>query len=335
VLHSWATDTEDATVDPRFGVVGKQRIEDTGPLTIERMKNVDEEFMNASLDFVKRAGEANKPWFVWLNPSRMHLYQHLNDKNRYLALDATMEDDVYGSGMIEHDMQVGELLGKLEAMGEMDNTIVVWSTDNGPDVGARVNGGRTPFRGGKMTTYEGGNRVPFIVSWPDHIPGDRVMNGIQTNMDVFTTLAAAAGVPDVADRVMKEKNQVIDGVNNLDWWLGKSDHTNRNDFIYYEGNTIRAVRLGKWKMHFATSEGFFGNWENLKFPMAMNLHYDPFEEFDLETDRTYTNERKQWLMGPIQDLLAAHMKTLAEHPPLQVAPSFDLSKGVELPAGAD
>nr|WP_246195088.1 hypothetical protein [Paracoccus litorisediminis] len=111
---------------------------------------------------------------------------------------------------------------------------------------------------------------------------------------------------------MKEKNQVIDGVNNLDWWLGKSDHTNRNDFIYYEGNTIRAVRLGKWKMHFAISEGFFGNWENLKFPMAINLHYDPFEEFDLETDRTYTNERKQWLMGPIQDLLAAHMKTLAE-----------------------
>jgi arylsulfatase A-like enzyme len=177
-----------------------------------------------------------------------------------------------------------------------------------------------------MTTYEGGVRVPFIAWWPGHIPSGRVMLGIQANMDVFTTLAAAAGVEDVAAEVMAEKKQVIDGVNNLDWWLGKSDHSNRNDYIYYEGNQVRAVRLDKWKMHFATSENFYDEWKELKFPMVMNIHFDPYESFDTVTDLTYGNERKQWLMGPVQDLLGAHVKSLVDYPPLQVAPSFDLSK---------
>ncbi|HQU69954.1 MAG TPA: arylsulfatase [Albidovulum sp.] len=326
VLHTWATDVDDPTVDPRFGPVGKQKIEDTGPLTIERMKTIDEKFMDATFDFVQRAKDADKPWFVWFNPSRMHLFQHLTDENRYLAQDATMEDDIYGSGMIEHDMQVGQMLDKLKEMGELDNTIVIWSTDNGPSHEARIHGGTTPFRGEKMTTYEGGTRVPFIAWWPGRIPGGRVMLGVQANMDILPTLAAAAGIPDAAERIMKEKKQVIDGVNNLDWWEGKSDHSNRNDYIYYEGNEIRAVRLDKWKMHFATSENFYANWQELKFPMVMNLHFDPFESFDTVTDLTYGNERKQWLMGPIQALLGAHVQSLTEYPPLQVAPSFDLSK---------
>ena len=326
VMHSWATTVDDPTVDARFGKVGKQKIEDTGPLSIERMKNVDEEFMGASLDFVKRAKEANKPWFVWLNPSRMHLFQHLNDKNRYLAQEATMADDVYGSGLIEHDMQVGQMLDKLKAMGELDNTIVIWSTDNGANSRARLHGGRTPFRGEKMTTYEGGVRVPFIVWWPKQIPAGRVLRGIQANMDLLPTLAAAAGIEDAAALVLKEKNQLIDGVNNLAWWQGKSDQSNRNDFIYYEGNEVRAVRLGKWKMHFATSEGMYEPWVERKLPLVINIHFDPYEMFQLETDVTYGNERKQWLMGPVQALLTEHVKSLIKHPPLQIAPSFDLSK---------
>ena len=329
VLHSWATETDDETVDPRFGKVGMQRIEDTGPLTIERMKTVDQSFIDASLDFVGRAKEADKPWFIWLNPSRMHLYQHLTDENQYLAQDATMSDDIYGSGMIEHDMQVGAMLDKLREMGELDNTIVIWSTDNGPSHNARIHGGTTPFRGEKMTTYEGGVRVPFIVSWPGHIPGGRVLDGMQAGMDILPTLAAAAGVPDAAAQILAEKNQVIDGVNNLEYWTGESDHSNRDNFIYYEGNEVRAVRLDKWKMHFATSEGFFDPWKELKFPMVMNLHFDPYESFDTIPDYTYGQERMQWLMGPVQDLLAAHVQTLVEHPPVQVAPSFDLSKSIE------
>jgi arylsulfatase A-like enzyme len=329
VLHSWATDVDDATVDPRFGVVGKQKIEDTGPLNIERMKTVDDEFMDAGVDFVKRAHEADKPWFVWLNPSRMHLYQHLRDENRYLAQEATMADDVYGSGMMEHDMQVGQFLDRLRELGELDNTIIIYSTDNGPEHVGRVHGGTTPFRGEKLTTYEGGVRVPFIVSWPGHIPAGQVKQGIQANMDVFTTLAAAAGVEDVAADILKEKNQVIDGVNNLAWWQGTADKSNRDDFIYYEGTDIRAVRLGKWKMHFATSEGMLLPWHEQKFPLVMNLHFDPYESFDSETDVTYGNERKQWLMGPVQDLMAEHVASLIKHPPLQLDPGFDLSKIIE------
>jgi arylsulfatase A-like enzyme len=151
VLHSWATDEDDATVDPRFGKVGKQRIEDTGQLGRERMKSVDSEFIEASLDFIKRAKEADKPFFLWFNPSRMHMYTRLSDESRYLAAEHTTEHDLYGSGLMEHDMQVGKFLDSLDEMGVLNNTIVIYSTDNGPEHSARLHGGTTPFRGEKMT----------------------------------------------------------------------------------------------------------------------------------------------------------------------------------------
>lgn len=199
VIHSWATDRDDSTNDPRFGRVGRQRIVDTGQLTRKRMETVDDEFYAASVDFVKRAQEQNKPYFIWVNPSRMHLYTHLRPERRYAAAGLTTEHDLYGGGMMEHDMQVGAFPDNLRSMGALDNTIIIYSTDNGPEHSARVNGGTTPFRGEKMTTYEGGVRVPFIVSWPGKIPGGRVLNGMQAHMDVLTTVAAAAGVPDVKD----------------------------------------------------------------------------------------------------------------------------------------
>jgi arylsulfatase len=198
VLHTWATKEDNPTVDPRFGKVGKQRIEDTGPLGKERMKTIDEEFIKASLDFMKRAKEADKPFFVWLNPSRMHMFTRLSDDHKYLAAPYTTEHDANGSGMIEHDMQVGDLLDGLKALGELDNTIIIYSTDNGPEHSARLHGGTTPFRGEKMTTYEGGVRVPMMIRWPGHIPAGIELSGIQSHMDIFTTLAAAAGIPDVA-----------------------------------------------------------------------------------------------------------------------------------------
>lgn len=325
VVHSWATDTEDPAEDPRFGKIGPQRIEDTGPLNIERMKTVDEEFIDASVDFVKRAQEADKPYFVWFNPSRMHMFTHLSDEDRYLAQDATTEHDLYGSGMMQHDRQVGEFLAELEAMGAMENTIVIYSTDNGPEHSARVHGGTTPFRGEKMTTYEGGVRVPFIVSWPGHIPAGQVINGMQAHMDVLTTVAAAAGVPDVKEKVLAEQNQVLDGVNNLDLWLGKTDKSNRNDFLYYYEADIKAVRVGKWKLHFQTSENYYEEWKTLKFPLIQNLHYDPYESFDTIPDRMQAMQRKQWLSEPVQDLIGEHVMSLQEHPPVQAAPTLDFS----------
>ncbi|WP_198590192.1 arylsulfatase [Paracoccus zhejiangensis] len=325
VVHSWATDVDDPTEDPRFGRIGTQRIEDTGQLTIERMKTVDQEFYDAGLDFIKRAEEADKPYFVWMNPSRMHMYTHLTDEDRYLALNDTTEHDLYGSGLMQHDRQVGAFLDSIKEMGALENTIVIYSTDNGPEHSARAHGGTTPFRGEKMTTYEGGVRVPFIAWWPEQIPGGRVINGIQAHMDVLPTLAAAAGVPDAAERILAEQDQVIDGVNNLDLWEGKTDKSLRNDFLYYYEGDIKAVRVGNWKLHFATSEDYYSEWVTQKFPMIYNLHFDPYESFDTVGDRSQAMQRKQWLSEPVQDLLGKHVQSLMEHPPVQSAPTLDFS----------
>jgi arylsulfatase len=335
-LHTWATDKDDPTVDARFGRVGKQKIEDTGQLSRERMKTVDEEFKGAMMDFIKRSQESDKPFFAWFNPSRMHMYTHLKDESRYLALPYTTEHDFYGSGMIEHDMMVGDILKELEDMGLLKNTIVVYSTDNGPEHSARAHGGTTPFRGEKMTTYEGGVRVPMMVMWNDRIEGGRRLQGMQTHMDIFTTLAAAAGVPDVAEKMEKERKQYIDGVNNLDYWLGKTEKSNRKNFIYYHESDIRAVRINQWKMHFETSENYYAPYVKQKFPIIYNIHFDPYESFDNLTDKSDVLQRKQFINEPMQELLAEHIESLVKYPPAQKAASFDFSEIIrQLQAGKE
>jgi len=329
VLHTWATDVDDPTVDPRFGKVGKQKIEDTGQLGRERMKTMDAEFIQASLDFMKRAKDAGKPFFVWLNPSRMHMYTRLSDEHRYLAAPYTTEHDAYGSGMIEHDMQIGELLDGLKKLGVLDNTIIIYSTDNGPEHSAKLHGGTTPFRGEKMTTYEGGVRVPMIVRWPGHVPADTVLTGIQAHMDIFTTLAAAAGEPDVVEKMKVERKQFIDGVNNLDYWTGETDQSARDNFIYYHESTIRAVRYAQWKLHFETSENYYAHYVKQKFPVVFNIHLDPFESFDEIRDRSDILQSKQWVNEPIQHLLSEHIQSLVNYPPVQKAATLDFSALIE------
>ena len=208
VLKCVAADSDDPTEDPRFGRMGRQRCTDTGPLTRKRMETVDDEFIDASLDFVKRAKQQGKPYFVWLNTTRMHMFTHLRPEHRQLATPYTSEEDIYGSGVIEHDMQVGARTRRLKKLGVLDDTIVIYTTDNGAEHSGRAHGGTTPFRGEKMTTYEGGVRVPMLVRWPGHIPAGRVLSGIQTHMDLFTTLAAAAGVPDVAAKLRRRAQAV-------------------------------------------------------------------------------------------------------------------------------
>lgn len=325
VVRSWATDVNNSTVDPRFGKIGKQKVEDTGPLTRKRMETVDQEFVGASIDFVKRSQEQGKPYFVWLNPSRMHMFTHLDEKDRYLVQPHTTEHDLYGSGMMQHDRQVGEFLATLQRMGALENTLVIYSTDNGPEHSARMHGGTTPFRGEKMTTYEGGVRVPFIAWWPGRIPAGQVIAGMQAHMDVFTTVASAAGITDVKARVIKEKNQVLDGVDNLALWEGKTDKSNRNDFLYYYESDIKAVRIGNWKLHFQTSENYYGSWTTHKFPVIYNLHFDPYESFSDIVTQSDAIQRKQWLSEPVQHLIGEHIKSLQKHPPVQAAPTFDFS----------
>jgi len=250
-------------------------------------------------------------------------------ENRYLAAKHTTEHDLYGSGLIEHDKQIGQLLKEMEAMGVLDNTIIVYSTDNGPEHSARMHGGTTPFRGEKMTAYEGGLRVPMMVRWPGQIPAGQVLSGIQAHMDTFTTLAAAAGVPDVAARMRTERKQYLDGVNNLDYWMGKKTESARDHFLYYSESQLVAVRYKQWKLHFATKQDYYAPWVTESFPVIFNLRADPFESWDSQADRSGTLQRKQWLNEPVQELIGEHVKSLKEFPPVQKSASFDFSKIVD------
>ena len=220
VLDCVATATDDATVDPRFGRIGKQTIRDTGPLTRKRMETVDDEFLDRAIGFMRSAVKDGKPFFVWHNPTRMHIYTHLREERRGQAAPYTSEMDLYGSGMMELDGQVGRLLDELDALGVASDTIVLFTADNGPMARWWPDGGTTPFRGEKATTWEGGVRVPMLVRWPARIPAGKISNGIQDNTDLFVTLAAAAGIPDVAGQLKASHRVHIDGVNNLAHWTG-------------------------------------------------------------------------------------------------------------------
>jgi arylsulfatase A-like enzyme len=281
VIHSFASETMDATEDARFGQVGMQTIEDTGPLTQERMKTFDDaEVIPRAIDFMTKAKTDGKPFFVWLNTSRMHIYTRLTDENRYLAENFTSEADFYGSGMIEHDLQVGELLAWLEANGLSENTIVWYSTDNGPEHNLWPHGGTTPFRGEKMTTYEGGVRVPSIIRWPAELEARQELNGIQSHMDMFTSLAVAAGIEDPAKVVLETKNQPLDGVNNLPYWKGETDESARSTIFYYFESYLTAIRMGPWKMHFSTKEDYYDTLERRTMPLVFNIRMDPYESYN-------------------------------------------------------
>ena len=198
VLHTWATDTDDQTVDPRFGKVGKQRIEDTGALTKKRMETVDDETSTAAIDFMKRQHAAGKPFFTWFNSTRMHLRTHVRPEHRGRY---THGDSEYIDGMIEHDDTIGTLLKSLDDMGVADNTIVVYTTDNGPHMNTWPDGAMTPFRSEKNTNWEGAFRVPAMVRWPGHIKPGTVTNELMAHLDWMPTLASIAGEPDLVNKL--------------------------------------------------------------------------------------------------------------------------------------
>ncbi|PTX44869.1 arylsulfatase [Christiangramia gaetbulicola] len=330
VIHSFATNENNSSSDPRFGPVGKQRIEDTGPLTQERMKNFDrEEVIPKALDFIEESKDSNEPFFVWLNTSRMHLYTRVEEEWLNKVEKYTSEADYYGAGMLQHDSDIGYVLAQLEEMGMLDNTIILYSTDNGPEHASWPHGGTTPFRGEKMTTYEGGVRVPCLVRWPGKIPAGQQLNGIQSHMDLFTTLAAAAGVDNVADKMMNEKKQYIDGLNNLDYWMGKSDKSERTHIFYYYESKLTAVRMGPWKFHFSTKEDYYANVVPRTVPLVFNIRMDPYESYDSTDSYGHLMQKVSWLIQPMGELMGQHLQTLAEYPPVQGGKSFDMSNVVD------
>ena len=314
VLDCVATEVDDRTEDPRFGPMGRQRCRDTGPLTRQRMPTVDEEFLARTSQFIERSAKAGRPFFAWFNPSRMHIYTHLKPESRHLASDISSEFDIYGSGLMEHDGHVGQLLKLLDDLKIADDTIVVYTTDNGAMVSWWPDGGATPFRGEKATTWEGGVRVPLLVRWPARIPKGSISNGIQTHEDLFTTLAAAAGATDVAAQLRRTHQVHIDGVDNLAHWTGDGP-SRRNSVIYYNEGDLTAVRIGPWKSHMKVREGFF---DSLR-PSALvfNLRMDPYERHGGQKADDLAMRMGIAFGGQVYDLIEEHMRTLREFPPRQ------------------
>lgn len=324
VLKCVATNVDDNTVDGRFGKVGKQKIEDTGPLDPKRMETVDEEFLKYTLDFIDRSNKEGKPFFAWFNPSRMHIYTHLKPENRYLAAPYSSEFDIYGSGMMELDNMVGRIMKKLTDLGIAENTIIVFTTDNGAMVDWHPDAGITPFRGEKATTWEGGVRVPLLIKWPAKIPARKVSNGIQDHCDLFTTLAAAAGITDVHNKLKQSHKVYIDGVNNLDHWTSNAP-SKRNVEIYYNEKELTAIRIGNWKSHMQTREGFFDF--NEPSALLFNLRQDPFEKQSGWKAREIAMKLGIAWGGQVQDEIGAHMKTLQDFPPRQKGGSLLVTPG--------
>lgn len=330
VLDCKATDVHDTTVDPRFGQVGKQTIVDTGPLTQERMKTFDDgEVIPRAKDFMKRQHDEDKPFFVWLNTARMHLYTRLNDEWRYAAEDYTTEADFHGSGMLQHDHDIADVLDFLDAEGLAENTIVWYSTDNGPEHSSWPHGATTPFRGEKMTTFEGGIRVPSMVRWPGKIKERGVLNGIQHHSDMFVTLARAAGVEDPAAEVLADKNQPLDGVDNLDYWTGEADDSNRQVVFHYTENAITAFRLGPWKWHFSVAQDYYDAMVPRGKPLLFNIRLDPMESYDTTDSYGHLLQKVSWIVAPMKEIIGEHLATLKEYPPVQGGQSFVMANLVE------
>lgn len=317
IVHAYATEVVDETVDPRWGVVGKQRIVDDGPAPPERQKTLDDEVTAHTIDFIDRAVESDTPFFVWMAPARAHVWTYLSPKYEAMLGDGRGLQDVV---MKELDDNVGKVLDRLTDLGISDKTIVVFTSDNGPETLTWPDGGTTPFRGEKGTTWEGGFRVPAIIRWPGHIPEGTVLNGIFDGMDWMPTLVAAAGGPvDLPSQLLEgyEGYQVhLDGYNQLSYLTGETE-SNREEIVYYEGADLQAVRYRDWKAHFTVqNHGWAGAKEELNAPLLMNLRRDPYEKAADESGmyvRWMGN--KMWAFGPAARLVKKHLTTFADFPP--------------------
>jgi arylsulfatase len=337
VLKCKATDRDDSTEDPRFGRVGKQTIEDTGPLTKKRMETIDDETSAAAMDFVDRQTKASKPFFCWFNATRMHLRTHVRAEHRdQPGLTARTE---YADGMIEHDNHVGLLLKKLDDLGITNDTIVIYATDNGPHMNSWPDGAMTWFRSEKNTNWEGAFRVPCMIRWPVRIKPGQVSHEIFSALDWCPTLVAAAGDPDVKQKLLtghqaagKTFKVHLDGYNQLPYLTGQQDKSARPYFIYFNDDAdLVAMRFANWKIVFEEQRapGTLLLWAEpftkLRLTKFYDLNSDPFERADI-TSNTYWD----WLIdhayiqyGAVAQI-AEYLETYKEYPPSQKPASFSV-----------
>ncbi len=306
-------------------------IEDTGPMTRKRMETADEEFMAASLDFIERAHKQDKPFFVWHNSTRMHVWTHLKPESRGLT-----GIGLYPDGMVEHDMQVGQLLAKLEELGIEDNTIVIYSTDNGAETISWPDGGTTPFHGEKGTTWEGGFRIPMVVRWPGTIKPGTKSDQIISHEDWLPTLLAAAGEENIVEKLKdghrangKKWRVHLDGHDFGPYLRGETDKGPRDSIFYFAATgELNAVRVGDFKAHFAVQTGGINTAvrEAPAWPLVVHLKADPYEKAVHESEmylRWYA-ENTMWIFVPIQQRIAQFLATLEDYP-LQEGSSLSAS----------
>ncbi len=313
---------------------GGQSCVDTGPLDKKRMETIDDETVAATKDFVTRQVKAGKPFFAWWNGTRMHFRTHVRADRRHKG------NDEYSDGMIEHDAHVGELLKLVDELGIADNTIVMYSTDNGPHYNTWPDAGTMPFRSEKNSNWEGAYRVPAFVRWPGHFPAGVTRNGIVSHEDWLPTFAAAAGNPDIVAQLKKgvtlngrSYRNYLDGYNQLDYLSGKTSKDPRNEFWYVnDDGQVVAARYDAWKVVFLENRGqAFGVWREpfteLRVPLLFNLRRDPFERAQ-HNSNTYNDWflERPYIIVPIQAMAAQFLKTMAEYPPSQSPGSFNLDK---------
>ena len=345
VLHSWSTATDDATVDPQWGRVGKQRIQNTGPLDTKRMQTVDEEFLDGALKFIDQANKDGKPFFVWFNSTRMHIFTHLKPASQGKTGLGT-----YPDGMVEHDGMVGQLLKKLDDLGIANNTLVMYSSDNGAEVFTWPDGGTTPFRSEKDTNWEGGWRVPCAIRWPGVIPPGTVANDIFAHEDMLPTILAVAGEPGIVDKVKaghragdKTFKVHLDGYNLIPYLKGDAKESPRKEFLYWsDDGDLMAFRYDKWKTVFSEqrAEGF-EVWAEplvkLRVPRLFNLRSDPFEKAQRES--VYYSDwlvRRVFLLVPAQFFVGQWIQSFKDFPPRQKPASFsvdEVMRKLETPGG--
>jgi len=338
MVHSWATEEHDDTVDPRWGEVGQQRIEDAGELCPDRMKTVDDEILEHSLRFIDEAQEEDKPFFLWLNPTRMHIVTHLSPE--YEALRTSENGwSIQEAGMVHFDDIVGSVMQKLEEIGEEENTVVVVTTDNGTELFTWPDGGMTPFAQNKGTVMEGGFRVPAIVSWPAKIPAGTVENELFSGLDWFPTFVAAAGNPNIVEELKAGKEigdrsykVHLDSYNQLDLLTGKGPSA-REELWYFTESRLGAVRIGDYKYRFIEQpEGWLGPVNNLNAPTITNLRLDPFERASWPSNGTQQGSLQYfdwykyefWRFIFVQQKIAELAQSAIEFPPMQRAANFDL-----------
>jgi arylsulfatase len=328
VLHSWAQPD------------GTQKIEDTGPLTKKRMETVDDETSDRALGFIEEQHKAGKPFFVWWSGTRMHFRTHVKPELRGIS-----GQDEYADGMVEHDRHIGRFLAKLDELGIAENTIVFYSTDNGPHMNTWPDAGWNPFRGEKNTNWEGGWRVPSLVRWPGKIAPASVSNEIVHHMDWLPTFLAAAGEPDIKAKLKaggvkaigRSYKVYLDGYNVLPLLTGEAKESPRKEIFYFsDDGDLTALRYGDWKIIFLEQRapGTLRVWAEpftpLRVPLMFNLRRDPYERAQL-TSNTYYDWLldRAYLLVPAQAYVAEFLKTFKEFPPRQKAASFSLDEVME------